>query len=81
VIRAFPRRPFGGAASMIGIGIAKQTFLGHPTNACLDSLVFAEFFPKTGKATPAFAGACFWELCLGAALGDRQRLRPPDCGD
>ncbi len=29
----------------------KQTFLGRPTNACLDSFVFAEFFRKTGKAT------------------------------
>jgi hypothetical protein len=28
---------------------SKQTFLGYPTNACLDSFVFAEFFPKTGR--------------------------------
>jgi hypothetical protein len=30
---------------------AKQAFLGCPTNACLASLVVAEFFSKTGKAT------------------------------
>ena len=30
---------------------AKQTFIGYPTNVCLDSFVFAEFFPKTGKPT------------------------------
>ena len=32
-------------------GCTKQTFVGHPTNARLDSFVFAEFFRKTGKAT------------------------------
>jgi hypothetical protein len=35
----------------------KQTFPGRPINACLEPAVFAEFFPKTGKAT-------FWELSL-----------------
>ena len=30
---------------------SKQAFLDCPTNACLDSFVFAEFFSKTGKAT------------------------------
>ena len=33
------------------IVVFKQTFLGQPTNVCLGSFVFAEFFPKTGKAT------------------------------
>ena len=45
----------------------KQTFPASPTNACLESFVFAEFFRKTGKTTPAFARACFCELCLGSA--------------
>jgi hypothetical protein len=30
---------------------AKQVFIGDATNACLDSLVFAELFRKIGKAT------------------------------
>ena len=29
--------------------IPKQTFLGCPTNVCLDSFVFAEFFSKPGR--------------------------------
>jgi hypothetical protein len=29
----------------------KQTFIGCPTNARLESFVFAEFFRKTGKTT------------------------------
>jgi hypothetical protein len=31
--------------------VSMQVFIGCPTNACLDSFVFAEFFRKTGKAT------------------------------
>jgi hypothetical protein len=38
---------YGGASCQP----AKQTFIGCPTNVCLDSFVFAEFFHKTGKAT------------------------------
>jgi hypothetical protein len=30
---------------------ANQAFLGRPTSAWLESFVFAEFFPKTVKAT------------------------------
>ena len=38
--------------SLFGMGkIPKQTFVGCPTYACFDFLVFAEFYPKTGKAT------------------------------
>jgi hypothetical protein len=29
---------------------------------CLDVFVFAEFFPKTGKAIPLFTGAAFCGL-------------------
>jgi hypothetical protein len=29
--------------------LPKQTFSASPTNVCLDSFVFAEFFRKTGK--------------------------------
>jgi len=29
---------------------SKRAFLGRPMTACLDSLVFAEFFSKTGEA-------------------------------
>ena len=54
-----------GMDTIFGDG-TKQAFLGCPTNVCLESFVFVEFFPKTGKAIPAFAGTCFWELCLGA---------------
>jgi hypothetical protein len=36
-------------------GTPKQEFPGCPTNACLESVVFAAFFSKTGKA--AFGNA------------------------
>jgi len=48
----------GGTTDLRGF-FAKQTFIGCPTNVCLDSFVFAEFFRKTGKATfakSAYAG-------------------------
>ena len=39
-----------GPSGMVKRPATKQTFLGCPTNVCLDLFVFAEFFPKTGKA-------------------------------
>ena len=45
-----PTLLFTSSTRMTGSG-SKQTFLGCPTNVCLESFVFAEFFPKTGKAT------------------------------
>ena len=42
---AIPRGPGRLSAA------SKQTFLGCPTHARFDSIVFAEFFSKTGKAT------------------------------
>ncbi len=36
----------------------KQTFVGRPTNACLDFFVFAEFYRQTGKTTLANSGWC-----------------------
>ena len=48
--------------ALLKLSRSKQAFLGCPTNTCLDSFVFAEFFSKTGKATPAFARACFGKL-------------------
>jgi hypothetical protein len=42
-----------------------QTDIPWQANECLLRFpCFAEFCPKTGKTIPAFAGTCFWELCL-----------------
>jgi hypothetical protein len=39
---------------------AKQTFLGCPTNTCLDSFVVAEFFFQNRESH-------FWKLCLAGS--------------
>lgn len=69
--------------------IPKQTFPGWPTNVCLDSFVFAEFFSKPGRLlwgtllslaaaavvlSFAAAGANAWER-NGTATGPRGNSR------